>query len=60
MTGDKKKTIHDIHYLSAINQSLTKFYTVQEMLVQVKAKANALGFLATDLVFDHVIYMKAL
>lgn len=30
------------------------------MLVQVKAKANALGFLATDLVFDHVIYMKAL
>ena len=36
------------------------FGTVQEILVQVKAKAGALGLLATDLVLDHAIYMKAL
>ena len=30
------------------------------MLVHIKAKASALGSLATDLLLDHVIYMKAL
>ena len=30
---DENKPIHDIHYLPAINQSPTKFDTVQEMLV---------------------------
>ena len=30
------------------------------MLVQVKAKASAMGLLATDLVLGHAIYMKAL
>ena len=57
---DENKPIHDIHYLPAINQSPTKFDTVQEMLVQIKAKASTLGLLTTDLVLDHGIYMKAL
>ena len=60
VTKDENKPIHDIHYFPGINQSLTKFDAVQEMLVQVNEKASALGFLATDLDFDHAIYMKAL
>ena len=60
VTKDENKPIHDIHYLPAINQSPTKFDTVQEILVQVKAKPSALCLSATDLVLDHAIYMKAL
>ena len=56
---DENKPIHGIHYLPAINQSPTKFDTVQKMLVQVKAKASTLGLLATDLLLDYAIYMKA-
>ena len=33
--------------------------TVQEVLRQVKAKAESLGLESTDLVFDHAIYAKA-
>ena len=33
--------------------------TVQEVLRQVKAKAESLGLESTDLVFDHTIYAKA-
>ena len=60
VANNENEPIHDIHYLPVINQSPTKFDTVQKMLVQVKAKVNALGLLATDLVLDHSIYMKAL
>ena len=59
MTKDENKPIHDIHYLPPINQSTTKFDTVQEMLVQVKEKASALGLLATDLVLDHANFIVA-
>ena len=60
MTKDENKPIHDIHYLPPINQSTTKFDTVQEMLVQVKEKASALGLLATDLVLDRANFIRAL
>ena len=33
--------------------------TVQEVLRQIKAKAESLGLENTDLVFDHAIYPKA-
>ena len=33
--------------------------TVQEVLRQVKAKAESLGLESTDLVFDHATYAKA-
>ena len=46
--------------MPAINQSPTKFDTVQEMLVQDKPKASALVFWATDLVLGHAICMKAI
>ena len=32
--------------------------TVQEVLRQVKAKAESLGLESTDLVFDHAIYAE--
>ena len=51
---------HHVHYLPAIDQSPTKLDTVQEILVQVKSKAEAIGFTCTDLVLDHAIYAKAL
>ena len=51
---------HSIHYLPAINQSPTKFDTVQEILVQVKKKSESLGLVSADLVMDHAIYTKAL
>ena len=40
--------------------SPTKYDTVQEMLTQVKAKAEALGLTCTNLVLDHSIYAKTL
>ena len=60
VTKDENKPIHDIHYLPAINQSPTKFDSVQKMLAQVKTKDSALSLLATDLVLDHAIYKKGL
>ena len=48
VTKNGQKPIHGIHYLPAINQSPTKFNTVQKMFLQ--AKASTLGFLATYLV----------
>ena len=33
--------------------------TVQEVLREIKAKPESLGFESTDLVFDHAIYAKA-
>ena len=52
--------MHDIPYLAAINASPEKYYTVQEILTQVKAKAKALGLTCTDFVLDHNIYAKDL
>ena len=49
-----------MHYLPAINQSPTKLETIQEMLNQVKAKADKLNLNCTALVLDHAIYSKAL
>ena len=52
--------MHDIPYLAAINALPKKYYTVQEILTQVKAKAKALGLTCTDFVLDHKIYAKDL
>ena len=60
VTDSQNKPLHEVFYLPAINQSPTKFDTVQEMLKQVKEKASALGLTETDLVLDHAIYAKAL
>ena len=38
-----EELMHDIPYLAAINASPKKYYTVQEILTQVKAKAKVLG-----------------
>jgi len=51
---------HSVYYLPTINQSPTRFDTVQEVLFQVKEKSEALGLRSTDLVLDHAIYAKAL
>ena len=51
---------HSVYYLPAINQSPTKMDTVQEILLQAKAKAEAVGLRETDVVLDHAIYCKAL
>ena len=53
-------TISEVYYLPSINQSPTKMETVQEVLLQVKAKAEALDLTKVDLVLDHAIYCKAL
>ena len=52
--------ISKVYYLPSIDQSPTKMSTVQEVLLQVKAKAEALNNREADLVFDHAIYCKAL
>ncbi|MEM7298199.1 MAG: hypothetical protein AAF391_08040, partial [Bacteroidota bacterium] len=57
--NEEQKQIHKVHYLPAINQSPTKLDTVQEVLKQVKAKAEAIGLQHADLVLDHAIYSKA-
>ncbi len=46
--------------LPAINQSPTKLETVQDVLVQSKLKAEALGLSETDVVMDQAIYARAL
>ena len=51
-------TISEVYYLPSINQSPTKMETVQEVLLQVKAKAEALDLTKVDLVLDHAIYCK--
>ena len=51
---------HTVFYLPAINQSPTKLDTVQEVLLQVKEKSEALLLPSADLVLDHAIYAKAL
>ena len=45
---------------SAFNNHASCLEAFKEMLVHIKAKASGLGSLATDLLLDHVIYMKAL
>ena len=50
---------HTVAYLPTINKSPTKMDTVQEILFQVKEKAEALNLKETDLVLDHAIYCKA-
>ena len=51
---------HSVYYLPSINQSPTKMDTVQEVLLQAKAKAEAVGLRESDVVLDHAIYCKAL
>ena len=51
---------HSVYYLPIINQSPTRFDTVQEVLFQVKEKSESLGLSSTDLVLDHAIYAKGL
>ena len=60
VTNEEKSQVHNVHFLPAINQSPTKFDTVQEVLKQVKAKAETIGLKHADLVLDHAIYSKAL
>ena len=50
---------HTVAYLPTTNKSPTKMDTVQEILFQVKEKAEALNHKETDLVLDHAIYCKA-
>ena len=47
-------------YLPSIAQPPTKISTVEEVLCQVKKKAEALKNKEADLVLDHAIYCKAL
>ena len=47
-------------YLASIAQPPTKISTVQEVLCQVKQKAEALKNKEADLVLDHAIYCKVL
>ena len=51
---------HTVCYLPAINQTPTRLDTVQEVLLQVKEKSEALLLPSADLVLDHAIYSKAL
>ena len=51
---------HQVAYLPSINSSPTKTSTVQEVLIQVKQKAEKLCLTEADLVLDHAIYSKAL
>ena len=50
---------HTVAYLSTINKSPTQMDTIQEVLCQVKEKAEALNLKESDLVLDHTIYCKA-
>ena len=49
-----------IRYLPFINDSPTKYEVFQEILLQCKAKSEALNLNVVDLVFDHAVYSKAL
>ena len=51
---------NNVFYLPSIDKSTTKINTVYEVLLQVKAKAEALRNTEADLVLDHAIYCKAL
>ena len=60
------KQIHDDNhliktfYLQSIGQPPTKIRTVQEVLCQIKEKAEALKNKKVDLVLDNAIYCKSL
>ncbi len=60
LISERSDSWHRVVYLPAINQSPTKLETVQELLVQSKEKAEALGLSETDVVMDQAIYAKAL
>ena len=60
VTNASEELMHDIHYLPARNDSPTKYDTIQEILTQVKAKAEAFSLTCIDLLLDHAIYAKAL
>ena len=49
-----------VEYLPNINKLPTKMDTIQEVLCQVKEKAEALNLKEIDLVLDHVITAKLL
>ena len=59
-SSDPCEDISKVVYLPSIAESPTKMSTVQEILLQVKAKAEAIGLDETDLVLDHAIYKPAL
>ena len=50
---------HTVTYLPTINKSPTQMDTIQEILCQVKEKAEAFDLKETDLALDHAIYCKA-
>ena len=50
---------HTAEYLPTINKSPAKMDTVQEVLRQVKEKAQALNLKETDAVLDHATYCNA-
>ena len=49
-----------VGFLSSTNDSPTKYGVVREILLQCKAKAEALNLNVADLVLDHAIYSKTL
>ena len=49
-----------VFYLPSTDKSPTKISTVYAILLQVKARAEALSNTETDLVLDHAIYCKTL
>ena len=57
---EKRNQISKVFFLPSIDESPTKFSTVQEVLFQVKAKSEALGINEADIVLDHAIYRIAL
>ena len=48
------------YYLPTIDGSPTKMEVIQELLSQIKIKAEHLCLKSADAVFDHAIYAKAL
>ena len=59
-TSNENDGVCKVYYLPSIDQSPTKVSVVEEVLLQVKAKSEALGIKESDLVFDHAIYRIAL
>ena len=56
---ERKDEVSKVIYLPSIGESPTKVSTVQEVLQQVKAKAESIGLKEGDLVLNHAIYEVA-
>ena len=57
---EDEQGLHTVLYLPAIDGSPTKMEVIQELLSQIKIKAEQPGLKSADAVFDHGIYAKAL